>query len=131
MPEAVAGQVVMEFRGLKVNRMVLDVEAPVATGPAKKTDSAFNRFIKEAEPAAPGKGSGPSHFFKEQISGYEPMYFIAGSKSPNATFQISFAYQLLNNEGPLAEAAPALKGFSHRLYTGFVVGFERIFRAIL
>jgi phospholipase A1 len=116
MPEAVAGEVVMKFPGLNVNRMVLDVEAPVATGPAKKTDSAFNRFIKEAEPAAPDKGSGPNDFFKEQISGYEPMYFIAGSKSPNAKFQISFAYQLLNNEGPLAEAAPALKGF-HIAYT--------------
>jgi phospholipase A1/A2 len=71
---------------------------------------------KEAEPAASDKGSGPNHFFKEQISGYEPMYFIAGSKSPNAKFQISFAYQLLNNEGPLAQAAPALKGF-HIDYT--------------
>ena len=44
------------------------------------------------------------------------MYFIAGTKSPNAKFQISFAYQLLNTAGPLATRVPALKGF-HVAYT--------------
>jgi outer membrane phospholipase A len=118
LPEEIAGQVVMEFPALNVNRAVLDVQLPVATAnaPGKKTDSVFNRFVKEAEPAAPGKGFEPNHFFEEHISGYEPMYFIAGPKSPNAKFQISFAYQLLNNDGPLAETAPALKGF-HIAYT--------------
>jgi phospholipase A1/A2 len=118
IPGAVLGQVVLEFPGLNVNRAVLDVQptVAVATTTAKKTDSAFNRFIKDAESEAPGKGSEPGSFFKQQISGYEPMYFIAGTKSPNAKFQISFAYQLLNNDGPLATDAPALKGF-HIAYT--------------
>ncbi len=115
VPDAVAGQVVLEFPKLNANRVVLDAQAPVAVAlaPDQKPDSVFNRFIKEAEP---GKGSEPNNFFKEQISGYEPMYFILGTKSPNAKFQISFAYQLLNNDGPLAEKAPALKGF-HIAYT--------------
>jgi phospholipase A1/A2 len=115
IPDPFLGQVVLEFPGLNVNRAVLDVQPAVAVAatPAKKADSAFDRFVKEAEP---GKGSEPGSFFKEQISGYEPMYFIAGTKSPNAKFQISFAYQLLNNDGPLATAAPALKGF-HIAYT--------------
>jgi phospholipase A1 len=116
VPDEIAGQVVMEFPALNVSRAVLDVQLPVAVAdaPSKKPDSIFTRFVKEAEPA--GKGSEPDNFFKEHISGYEPMYLILGTKSPDTKFQISFAYQLLNNDGPLADAAPALKGF-HIAYT--------------
>jgi len=115
VPDAVLGQVVLEFPGLNASRAVLDVlsAVAVATTTAKKPDSAFTRFIKEAEP---DKGSEPDNFFKEHISGYEPMYLILGTKAPDTKFQISFAYQLLNNDGPLAIAAPALKGF-HIAYT--------------
>jgi outer membrane phospholipase A len=122
VPDSISGQVVLEFPGLDVNRTVLDIAArTLATSvpakmPPQKTYSAFTRLVKEAEPEEPGKGSEPGNFFKEHISGYEPMYFIAGTKSPNAKFQISFAYQLLNNDGPLAEKVPALKGF-HIAYT--------------
>jgi outer membrane phospholipase A len=118
MPDSVTGRVVIEFPGLKANRVVLDVEAPapVAIVPEKETNSVFTRFIKEVEPVEAGKGFDPGRFFKEHISGYEPFYFIAGTKSPNAKFQISFAYQLLNNESWLATNAPALKGF-HIAYT--------------
>jgi outer membrane phospholipase A len=118
MPNSVMGRVVIEFPGLKANRVVLDVEAPVpaAIVPEKETDSFFTRFIKQVEPVEPGKGFDPGRFFKEHISGYEPFYFIAGTKSPNAKIQISFAYQLLYNEGWLATSVPALKGF-HIAYT--------------
>ena len=118
MPNSITGRVVIEFPGLKANRVVLDVEAPapVAIAPEKGTDPFFTRFIKEVEPEEPGKGFDPGWFFQEHISGYEPFYFIAGTKSPNAKFQISFAYQLLDNEGWLATNAPALKGF-HIAYT--------------
>jgi outer membrane phospholipase A len=118
VPVEITGQAVLEFPGLNVNRAVLDVVPPVlsATVPEAKKDSAFTRFVKEVEPETPGKGFEPDRFFKEHISGYEPMYFIAGTKSPNAKFQISFAYQLLNNDGPLVQKAPALKGF-HLAYT--------------
>ena len=118
LPNSVTGRVVIEFPGLKANRVVLDVEAraPVAIAPGKESDSVFTRFIKEVEPVEPGKSFDPGRFFKEHISGYEPLYFIAGTKSPNAKIQISFAYQLLYNEGWLATNAPALKGF-HIAYT--------------
>ena len=117
MPDSAAGQVVLEFPELDVNRAVLEVQPagnPSVDG--GKTNSAFNRFVSEVEPETPGKGFEPGRYFREHISGYEPMYFMAGAKSPNAKFQISFAYQLLNNEGALAERAPMLKGF-HLAYT--------------
>ena len=89
MPNSVTGRVVIEFPGQKANRVVLDVEAPalVAIVSEKETDSVFTRFIKEVEPEEPGKGFDPGRFFKEHISGYEPFYFIAGTKSPSLTPQ--------------------------------------------
>ena len=118
MPAAVAGRAVLEFPGLNANRVVLDVAVPtsVAMAPENKADSFVTRYFNEVEPQEPGKSFDPGRFFKEHISGYEPMYFIAGTKSPNAKFQISFAYQLLNQDGPLATRVPALKGF-HVAYT--------------
>jgi hypothetical protein len=135
VPDQITGQIVMEFPGLNVNRAVLDVQAPPAVmmAPEKKTNSLFIRFVKEVEPEEPGKGLEPDRFFKEHISGYEPMYFIAGPKTPNAKFQISFAYQLLNNDGPLADKIPNSRAarFSHRLHADIVVGLERAVRAVL
>jgi phospholipase A1/A2 len=37
-------------------------------------------------------------FFKRHIFPYEPFYFIAGPDSPNAKFQVSFKYRLVNTE---------------------------------
>jgi phospholipase A1/A2 len=118
MPNSVTGRVVIEFPGLQANRVMLDVAAPapVALAPEKEKCSLFTRFFKKVEPVEAGKAFDPDRFFKEQIFGYEPFYFIAGTKSPNAKFQISFAYQLLNNQGRLATNVPALKGF-HLAYT--------------
>ncbi|HWH70387.1 MAG TPA: phospholipase A, partial [Candidatus Sulfotelmatobacter sp.] len=83
-------------------------EPPAKTGLAK--------LLQQAEPTEPDREFEPGRFFKEHISGYEPFYFIAGTESPNAKFQISFKYQLLNNEGPVARHWTALKGF-HVAYT--------------
>ena len=114
VPETVTGQVVVMFPQLNANRVVLDTVAPppVAGTTVATNESAFNRLIKHVEPTEPGKPFDAGRFFKEHISGYEPFYFIAGTKSPNAKFQISFMYQLLNEEGPLATKVPALKGFN-------------------
>ena len=114
VPGQIAGQVVLEFPGLHANRVVLDVHN--AGRPEQKSDSAFNRLVKEVEPPELNKGDGPARFFKEHISAYEPMYFIMGTKAPSAKFQLSLAYQILNTDGPLARKVPALKGL-HLGYT--------------
>lgn len=118
VPGQITGQAVMEFPGRQANRVVLDVVAASWSkeSPVKNSKTPFNRFVTEVEPEAIGKGSGPGRFFREHISAYEPMYFIALAKSPNAKFQISFAYQLLNHDGPLATRVPLLQGF-HLGYT--------------
>lgn len=52
-------------------------------------------------------------FFRNHFFPYEPMYFIAGSEQPNAKFQISLRYRLLNADpqdpGWLARTVPPLK----------------------
>jgi outer membrane phospholipase A len=58
----------------------------------------------------------PTAFFKEQFFGYEPFYFIGGTKSPNAKFQISFKYRIFSERGSLVKNHPALTGF-HLAYT--------------
>jgi phospholipase A1/A2 len=37
-------------------------------------------------------------FFKDHIFPHEPMYFIAGSKDPNAKFQFGFKYQIADTD---------------------------------
>ena len=118
MPSNVAGQVVLEFPKLNANRIVLEVEpvTSIADTTNRVHDSFFRRYLTDAEPMTHEHAFGPAQFFKEHISGYEPLYFIGGSSSPNVKFQISFKYQLLNTYGGLAEACPPLKGF-HIAYT--------------
>ncbi len=118
VPSALGGPVVVEFPSLGANRVVLDVEAPTAVAgeTEKKKKAVFAKFLQEGALAGPGEAYNPGQFFKDHISGYEPFYFIAGTESPNAKFQISFKYQLVNSHGWLADHASALEGF-HFGYT--------------
>jgi len=85
-----------------------------AQDPAAKTvEPPATRTTLEALEKADGAGRlafDPVEFFKRHFSGYEPFYFIAGLDSPNAKFQFSFKYQILNQDGALAQHAPALRG---------------------
>lgn len=113
LPTAAVGKVIIEFTGLNAGHVVLDVETPLVASTAQtKKKSKFSRLLKDAEPLEDGKPFDPGRFFTQQISPHEPMYFIAGDESPNAKFQISFKYQLLNETGWLAQKAPILKGFN-------------------
>lgn len=77
---------------------------PADSTPRVAHDSATAPAASNPSPFDPGQ------FLKEHLSGYEPMYFVAGPDSPNAKFQFSIKYQLLNNEGPLARKVPWLRG---------------------
>jgi len=79
-------------------------------------ESGWPRWLRDADPEAAGTTLEPGRFFKEHFFAYEPFYFIAGTESPNAKFQISFKYRVLNEEGPLAARLPLLQGL-HLAYT--------------
>lgn len=110
VPAAVIGRVMLELsEPAGVNPILIEVKPSHPVAETKPPGSAFGRFFKEAVLQDEVFDSGA--FFKQHISGYEPFYFIAGPESPNAKFQVSIKYQLLNAESRLAEKAPMLKGF--------------------
>lgn len=108
---------------LPVGKLTLEITEPAGLNPVfvevvpraaiskqepKSSSGAFARFFKEA---VKDEAFDPGAFFKQHISGYEPFYFIASTESPNAKFQVSFKYQLINANSRLAERNPMLKGF--------------------
>ena len=112
LPGGLEGPIVLSVTGNPANPVVVEVQTTQVV-------AGISEVKPEAPPATPeakDDGFDAAEFFKEHISGHEPFYFIAGTKSPNAKFQISFKYRLLSNRGPLAQQFPALKGF-HLAYT--------------
>jgi outer membrane phospholipase A len=113
LPERALGKVIIEFPDGNTGPIALEGESPgKATVAGPRPKSRFTRIFKDAEPLEAGRPFDPGRFFEEHIGPYDPMYFIGGGESPNAKFQISFKYQLLNETGWLAENAPALKGLN-------------------
>jgi phospholipase A1 len=112
LPGEMQGPVTLSVAGVPANPVVVQAQMPqvVAAAPEAKP---------ETQPPAPertGDAFDPQEFFKEQFFGYEPFYFIFGTKSPNAKFQLSFKYRLFSERGWLVKEYPALKGF-HLAYT--------------
>lgn len=108
VPQSREGKILFEATLPGANPVALDIGTPqVATKPDAKEDSFLLRFLKDGE----SEGFDPVQFFKDHVSGYDPLYFIAGTESPNAKFQVSFKYQLVSNDGALGKWAPPLKGF--------------------
>lgn len=108
LPAGLQGQIALSLKGIPANPVLVEVQRPqVAAAPAG---------AKPAAVAQQQAGFEPQQFFQEHFFGYEPFYFIAGAKSPNAKFQISFKYRLFSDRGQLVQKYPALKGF-HLGYT--------------
>lgn len=112
-PVPLEGRVVLEGVGIDLRPAILDINpSPVViVKSASQPATPMERLVKQAEPVRPGESFDAGRFFREHVSSYEPIYFIAGTESPNAKFQVSFKYQLLNNDGPLAQKLPPLTGF--------------------
>lgn len=50
--------------------------------------------------------------FFGHFSGHEPIYFLIGPDAPNAKFQFSFKYAVLNPDAPIVQSVPALAGIN-------------------
>ena len=114
LPETLAGTVVVEVPELSAGRVAIDIRpAEKADGVAEgdKSKSSFARLVQESG-STKSKEYSPGQFFKEHFFGYEPFYFIAGTETPNAKFQISLRYQVVSSEGPLAQKFPPLMGLN-------------------
>lgn len=107
IPPGIAGKAAFHVSGLQANPVIVDVVPAVA---AAHTDAQPEEAAAKETLSKPTFD--PEEFFKAHFFGYEPFYFIAGTEQPNAKFQISFRYQFLNSNGPLARRYPWLKGFN-------------------
>ena len=110
LPDGWTGRVLLELSApAGVNPIVIEVTASPEIVANKSGGNAVMRVLQDG--VTKDAAFDPGTFFKQHISGYEPFYFLAGTESPNAKFQVSIKYQLLNSESWLAGRAPALKGF--------------------
>ena len=110
VPEMAPGEVTLEVPQVRSARLVFEVgNVPAPTEPASKKGMLY--FLQGRKHGEHAGEYDPDEFFKQHIFGYEPFYFIAGTKSPNGKFQISFKYRLVNDLGWLAEKAPWMSGF--------------------
>ena len=108
-PQSLSGEVTVEMTEVGQGRLVFQVRAAATHLPS--TNAGVLPFLKGHKQTGETPAYSPEEFFKAHIFGYEPFYFIAGPDSPNAKFQISFEYRLLNEYGRLAQKAPWLAGF--------------------
>jgi outer membrane phospholipase A len=113
LPEGAGGAIVLELDRPGLPRTALTVAAPpgAATAPAPTPGDA--EAVARNEPVTPTAKRGESgiaQYVPGRFTGHEPMYFLVGPDAPNAKFQISFKYQILNPEGPLVKRVPSLGG---------------------
>jgi outer membrane phospholipase A len=115
LPGGAQGLVTLGGPGVPANPVAGEAQTPqvVAAAPEAVPQPTESEWTKDA--------FDPQAFFKEQFFGYEPVYFIAGTKSPNAKFQLSFKYRLFSERGSLMKDRPALKEF----LTGFHLAYTQ------
>lgn len=120
IPAEFTDDVMVEFPRRSASKILLSLptagsaELPATT--KNENSVSLLEFLQQGGMDAPGRPYDPVQFFKEHVSGYEPMYIVGGPRAPGVKFQLSFKYQILNSYGWLAQHAPLLKGF-HFGYT--------------
>jgi outer membrane phospholipase A len=108
LPDGVSGTVTLELVGLVANRAVLQITAspsPEAAAPVSAPPASRGQWEPDARGASGGGvGAGPPLI--ANFSTHEPMYFILGTNSDGAKFQVGFKYRFFNPQGPLATRWP-------------------------
>jgi phospholipase A1 len=76
--------------------------AVLSVGAAPLRAGAFSSQQQQQQGSAPRvtPETDPVGFFQRHFFPHEPMYFIAGTETPNAKFQISFKYKLVAIDDP-------------------------------
>jgi outer membrane phospholipase A len=106
---------VLEVDEIRGSAVTLRIQAALpVTG---KSPEAKTTGPSDAQPTPGWKKQefDPIEYFKRHLFPHEPFYFVAGGDSPNAKFQFSFKYQLVDGRSGLAEHA----GFVTNLFFGF------------
>lgn len=97
LPVGWTGEVEIASAVVAGQRAVLSVNAPPVRGGAfssqqqRQREGSSPRITPETDPVG---------FFQRHFFPHEPMYFLAGTETPNAKFQISFKYKLVAVDNP-------------------------------
>lgn len=117
LPQTPARQATWEADGLNANTVILKIGAP-GIAPATTNTPSTNAPATPSDQSLVKKQDDqfdPLQFFKDHIYGYDPFYFIAGTASPNAKFQVSFKYRLFEADRGLGRTLPPVSN----LYLGY------------
>lgn len=104
LPEDLEGLVAIELIGLDAGRCFIDVVIALS--------NRENEMAARAEPSEPENDVPIAPRFADNLSFYEPMYFVVGPRvSVNAKFQLGFKYRLLSAESRLTKNRPFWEDF--------------------
>lgn len=97
IPSGVEGHFLLAAPELQAQATPLEIVAGAVAPQAAKTGGTTNGTGSASSrmAAPPESGFDAGQFFKDHLYGYEPFYFIAGTESPNAKFQVSVKYRVL------------------------------------
>lgn len=112
-PEAV-GHVTLELEELAVAPVIFAMElpSPEMAPPLAAGDTVCQDETQQIEKVVHSR----MQPYAENLSFYQPMYFLLGVDPEESKFQLSFKYQLLSSSGSLAQTWPWVTGF-HFGYT--------------
>lgn len=113
LPAELTGDAVLVLERYPGTALRLQIQAPLMQPaiPAPVAASA----LEDSKPDWRTHAFDPIDYFKRHLFPHEPFYFVAGPDSPNAKFQFSFKYQLVDARSGLAKQA----GFVTNMFFGF------------
>lgn len=114
LPPQLEGQLILTFKELDAPRIVLDVSQKLKAA----EESPGGQLADAPEEVFTSLDSLFSLYqpYRNNVSAYEPVYFLVGADPENSKFQISFKYKFFNTESLFAESYPWLEGL-HFGYT--------------
>lgn len=118
LPASFEGSAVLEVDEFPGSAAILKIQPPQiparATTTSKPTTPIANTEPND-QPRWKTADFDPIDYFQRHLFPHEPFYFVAGTESPNAKFQFSFKYQLVDDRSGLAEHV----GFVTNFFFGF------------
>lgn len=113
LPAGLAGEAILLIEALPGSAVVLRIQsAPTPETPTTNPSSASEADAPEkALVTRATTNFDPIDYFKRHLFPHEPFYFVAGPDSPNAKFQFSFKYQLVDDQSGLASHVGCVTNF--------------------
>lgn len=110
LPAGLGGEAILVTETFPGNAVMFNIQPTPATVTTTARSTPAPRDPSE-KPAWRTQAFDPIDFFKRHLFPHEPFYFVAGPDSPNAKFQFSFKYQLVDGQSGLASQLSFVTNF--------------------